>query len=75
MAELITVPTFTFSQGDVYDGAEYPIQVCYYNDTEDKLIVLNQEDRYVQFSSIKQLKKLVKEIEKHLPSAITMLDK
>ena len=34
MAELITVPTFIFEQGDILDGGERPIQICY-NDGSD----------------------------------------
>jgi len=66
MAELITSPTFTFNQGDVFDGAEEPIQVVYWDNgdvielRQDKSVVLIQED---------QLNVLFKEILKHLPEA------
>ena len=74
--ELITVPTFNFSQGDTFDGAEHPIQVCYYNGLCDfKMIELVQEERSIQFTSIKELKQLVKLIENHLPEATKVLDK
>jgi len=64
MQQLITVPTFNFSQGDIFDGAELPITVCYYRGSVDSpMIELTQEDRSIQFTDIKTLKKLVKNIE------------
>jgi len=72
--ELITVPTFNFSQGDTFDGAELPIQVCYYNGHDDlKMIELVQEEKSIQFTSIKELKQLVKLIERNLPAATNFL--
>lgn len=76
MSNLITVPNFIFSQGDVFDGDEWPIQVCYYNGKEgDTLIELKQEDRYINFTNLQQLKKLVKEVEKHHDEASKKLSK
>ncbi len=70
MTNLITVPTFTFSQGEIHEGAEYPVQVCFYNNHDGKpLIELSQEGRYVNFTSIDELKQLVKLVQKHLPEA------
>ncbi len=69
MTNLITVPTFNFSQGDIFDGAENPVQVCYYNNGDDVLIELSQEEHHINFTNIHQLKKLVKLIEKNLPEA------
>ncbi len=76
MTNLITVPTFTFNQGDIFEGAEPPVQVCFYNGTDDKaLIEISQEGRYVNFTSIDELKQLVKLIQKHLPEAEHKLNK
>jgi hypothetical protein len=75
MNELITVPTFTFSQGEIFEGAENPVRVCYYNNGDSKLIELSQEDRSINFSNLDQLKKLVKLVEKHLPEASIKLEK
>lgn len=75
MNELITVPTFTFSQGDVFDGAEMPVQVCFFNNGKTKLIELQQEGRTINFTNLEQLKKLVKLVEKHLPEATSRLDR
>lgn len=67
---LITVPTFTFSQGDVMEGNEPNVRVCYYNNIgNEPLIELEQEDRYINFTNLQQLKKLVKAIEKNLQEA------
>lgn len=70
MAELITVPTFVFNQGDVFseNGAERPVHIDYYNGSvcirqydgdEKNEIVLSPEF----------VKPLFKEIIKHLPEA------
>ncbi len=72
---LITVPTFTFNQGDVYDGAELPIQVSYYNNGDKPFIELVQEDKNINFTSIEQLEKLVKKVKRHHSMAISMLKK
>ena len=72
---LITVPTFTFNQGMIYDGAEMPIQVSYYNNGDEILIVLLQEDRHINFTSIEQLEKLVKEAKRHYSAAMSRLKK
>lgn len=66
MAELTTVPTFTFKQGE-YNEADFelPIRVEYYI---DGLICLETEYGSVTIRK-ENLKKLLKEIEKHLPAA------
>lgn len=77
MSELITVPTFTFNQGSLFNGdtdVERPIHVDYYNGT----ITLRQEGEFTQEETInihpKFLDALFKEIKKHLPNANKMLD-
>jgi hypothetical protein len=68
---LITVPTFTFYQGEVFDfeGAERPISVDYYNDT----ICLRQDGDYNQQEVIiikpEYLDKLFKAIKKYKSEA------
>jgi hypothetical protein len=74
MTNLITVPTFTYSQGDTYDGAEYPVTVCYYNNGDDASIELTQGDNNINFTNLQQLKSLIKQIEKHLPEATKKLN-
>jgi len=75
MKYLTTVPTFTFPQGDLFDGGEYPITVKYFQSgNSDVLIELEQEDRYVNIQP-QHLKLLVKMIEKHLPEAKKELTK
>lgn len=74
MSELITVPTFNYSQGDVFDGAEPPVTVCYYNNGDVKLVELTQDGNRINFTSIAELKSLVKLVEKHLPKATKSLD-
>jgi len=74
MSNLITVPTFNFSQGDVFDGNEMPVTVCYYKGSENRVMIeLMQEDRCIIFTSLTELKALVKQIEKHLPEATKKL--
>lgn len=72
MAELITVPTFTFNQGYVFSvewDIEYPISVDFY----DGCICLRQEGQYDKQEEIKihpkYVKALFKEILKHQPDA------
>ena len=72
MADLTTVPTFTFRQGSLFDGdidVERPITVKFYNGS----ISIEQEgefdkDEIVLFHP-KFLKAFCKEILKHLPEA------
>lgn len=78
MTELITVPTFTFKQGDLFKGdneVERPIVVEYYNGS----ITISQDGDYDQAESItihpKFLKGLFKEIIKHQPEAEHFLKK
>lgn len=76
MADLMTVPTFVFNQGDVFDenGAERPIHVDYYNGS----ICLRQYDGDVKEEIIiseDYLHSLFKEIKKHLPDAQHFLNK
>ena len=74
MSNLITVPCFNFSQGEIFEGAEMPITVCYYNGSEEKVLIeLQQEDRTISFTSIVELKALVKQVEKHLTEATKKL--
>jgi hypothetical protein len=73
MAELITVPTFTFDQGDAFSGndnVERPIQVKYWNGT----IELKQNGETVLILP-DYLESLFKEIKKHLPHANKALKK
>lgn len=72
MSELITNPTFTFSQGDIFDGAEPPVQIIYWNGGD--LIELQQEGRYILINT-DMLFKLAKEVKKHLPNAKLKLNK
>lgn len=75
MINLITVPTFTFSQGDVSDGASSPVQVLYYRGFDNNICLeLLQEEHYINFTDLQTLKKLVKEIEKHEAEAKRELD-
>lgn len=72
MADLITAPTFTFKQGDIFTGdtnVEYPIQVIYYKDT----ICLEQNGNSINIISEK-LSALVKEIKNHLPEATSYIE-
>ena len=74
--DLITVPTFTFNQGDIWNSEmeiERPISVDFYNGT----IVLRQDGEFEIQESIKihpkYFEALVKAIRKHLPQAEAML--
>ena len=69
---LITVPMFTFKQGDIFDGGELPIQVLYWNGGD--VIELSQEDNSVLLRT-QDLKRLFRAIEKHLPEAKSKLSK
>lgn len=75
MAELISVPTFIFNQGEIFqdETCEKPIHVDYYNGT----IVLRQDGEFKQQEEIKIspifLEKLFKEIKKHQPNAEKLL--
>lgn len=76
MAELITVPTFTFNQGDMYQSdpdSERPIHVDFYNGT----ICLRQDGEFEQQEEIKispkYLDRFFREIKKHLPDAEAVL--
>lgn len=79
MPDLITVPTFTYYQGDIFNGddpeCERPIHVDYYNGS----ICLRQDDGYNNENSIsispKYMDKLFKEIKKHLPDALVILNR
>lgn len=73
--ELTIVPTFIFHQGTlIYDSdAEFPIQVSYYADgalVEVKM--LDESGREIMLR-VRDLRRLVREIERHLPSAIEVL--
>ncbi len=73
--KLITVPTFTFNQGDIYVDAENerPIYVDFYNGT----ICLRQDGEYDVQESInihpKFFEALVKAIRKHQSEAKEIL--
>lgn len=73
MGNLITAPTFQFKQGELYEdeGAEYPVQVVYFN---DGVISLEQNDNSIVLSK-KWLDGLFKAIKKHLPEAEKELTK
>jgi hypothetical protein len=76
MSELITVPTFTFSQGKPGDDVfESPIHVDFYNGC----IVLRQDGEYTQQEQInilpQHLDALFREIKKHRPEAEHFLTK
>lgn len=65
--DLITVPTFTFKQGDFYDeGFERPIQVLYLN--SGSIIGLKQDDQTI-LVKVELLNKLVRAIKANLPEA------
>lgn len=71
MSELITVPTFTFQQGDPFSGEgspEYPIQVLYYH----TCISLEQNGNSININ-YEYFEKLFREIRKHLPEATSKL--
>lgn len=70
MSELITVPTFTFKQGELFDtDVEQPLHVDYFNGS----IQIRQDGGYDQQESInissKHIKAFFKEVLKHLPDA------
>lgn len=69
MAELITVPTFIFEQGDIFDGGEFPIQVCYNNGSDIGSCIELMQDGKSIIINYPYLKKLCKEIEKHHETA------
>lgn len=78
MAELVTVPTFTFQQGSVAKADsdyESPIRVEFYNGS----ISLRQEGEYDVEEVInihpKYFEKLFKEIKKHMPDAMGILNR
>lgn len=78
MSELVTVPTFTFQQGSMAKNDsdyESPIRVEFYNGT----ICLRQWGEYDVEECInvhpKYLEKLFKEIKKHMPNAMTILNR
>jgi hypothetical protein len=80
MSELITVPTFTFHQGDPFlnDGtAEREIRVEYYQDDAISIRQDDPSDNTYQEIIIKEayLKKLFKAIEKNFPEARKALKK
>lgn len=68
MSNLKTVPLFTFTQGDIFEGGSPPIHVSYYENTN--LIELSQEGHYASGERIMIKKELfmnlVEEIKKHL---------
>jgi len=75
--ELITVPTFTFNQGNVWNSeteVERPISIDFYNGT----IVLRQDGEFDAQEQINihpaYFEKLVKAIRKNLPEANKMLE-
>jgi hypothetical protein len=70
MANLITVPTFTFEQGDLYDGGEQPIRVEYYNGS---IALVQGKDEIILHPEF--MEKLFKEIRKHYPDALARLAK
>lgn len=77
MKNLITVPTFTFRQGNHSDGTfeENPIQVSFYNGS----IELSQEGQFDQDESIiispNHVKALFRAIQKHTPEANEWLER
>lgn len=67
MANLITVPTFIFKQGDFgEDNYELPVVVQYYADGVITLASFEGGEALVKKENVK---KLFKEIEKHFPAA------
>lgn len=74
--ELITVPTFTFNQGEFGETDwEKPIQVSFYNGQ----IELSQDGEYDDPERITlhpdHFMQLFKEIKKHFPEALEMLNR
>lgn len=65
MADLITVPTFIFEQGDLLKGGVYPIQVLYWR---DGIIELRQGENEVMIK-IENIDPLCREIKKHFDDA------
>lgn len=77
MAELITVPTFTFNQGDIFNSdpqVERPIHVDFYSGS----ICLRQDGEYETQEQIlispAYLDKLFKAIKKHQKEANDFLE-
>lgn len=73
MSKLITIPNFTFTQGDPFDleeGTEYPIEVQYYRDS----ICLVQNGNEILISG-SHYKKLFKEAAKHYEEAQAFIKK
>lgn len=73
MSELITVPNFTFEQGDIFEqdiDSERPISVQYYANG----ITLEQGGNEIIISPV-YLDKLFREIKKHKPAADELLKK
>ena len=68
--ELTTAPTFIYYQGELLsdNDAEFPIQVTYYNDGLIELKMLDQSGREILIRQ-KDLKPLLREIERHIPEA------
>lgn len=71
MAELKTTPTFTFKQGDIYNGGEQPIQVTYY---QNDIVELETDNGSVLISR-DYAKALFREINKQWSVAQFFLDK
>lgn len=71
MAELKTVPTFIFKQGDIYDGGEQPVQVSYY---QNDIVEIETDNGSVLISK-HYAKALFREINKHWPIAQQFLDR
>lgn len=73
MPHLITTPTFQYQQGELFEeqGAEYPINVIYY---DDGCITLEQGGHSVTTNK-KWLDGLFREIKKHIPAAEKHLSK
>lgn len=75
MTKLITVPTFTFNQGNPYtdEASELPLHVDFYQGC----ICIRQEGEYRQQEEIKVhpqfIKAFFKEVLKQLPEAESML--
>lgn len=73
--ELTTVPTFIFYQGQLMadTDAEFPIQVTFWDEGDSvELKMLDDSGREITLST-KHMKRLFKEIERHLPEATKKL--
>jgi hypothetical protein len=71
MPDLITVPTITFNQGDIFaedPQSERPIQIDFYDGTICLRQIYEGDNEQEIILSRYHVEKLFKEIKKHLPA-------